>query len=99
LLLKNAALPMVFTFLFWSIFNVSTSWQVAMGEEKYVKKLTIYVIALHLIVLFCLCKYTSLVIVAWSIFIEMMLVGLYLSRSIDSTFQSNLGIKLRLFKC
>jgi hypothetical protein len=84
---------------FWSIFNVSTSWQVAMGEEKYVRKLTIYVIVLHLVVLFSLCKYTSLEIVSWSIFIEMMLVGLYVYRSVDSTIQSNLGIKLRTFKC
>jgi O-antigen/teichoic acid export membrane protein len=99
LLLQNAALPMVLTFFFWSIFNVSTSWQVAMGEEKYVRKLTIYVIVFHLVVLFFLCKYTSLEIVSWSIFIEMMLVGLYVSRSVDLTIKSNLGIKLRLFKC
>ena len=99
LLLKNAALPMILTFFFWNIFNVSTSWQVAMGEERYVRKLTIYVIVLHLVALFGLCKYTSLEIVSWGIFIEMMLIGLYVSRSVAFTIQSNLGIKLRLFKC
>ena len=99
LLLKNAALPMILTFFFWNIFNVSTSWQVAMGEERYVRKLTIYVIVLHLVVLFGLCKYTSLEVVSWGIFIEMMLIGLYVSRSVAFTIQSNLGIKLRLFKC
>ena len=99
LLLKNVALPMVLTFFFWNIFNVSTSWQVAMGEEKYAKKLTIYVIVLHLTALFFLCKYTNLQIVSWSIFIEMMLIGFYVSRSVDLSIQSNLGVKLRLLKC